>query len=441
MNKVKWIETALQCGFERFEIYQALRKERSLTWYDGQVDTFSTSSVTGTALRGIYEGRMVSYATEHPADEMCEEVLAAMREQSSVIAAEDDAKILEPQETAEAVSTRVWVQPSAEEIRTLLETVEKKILSFDERIVQVIYLEWQEETTGKQITNSCGMQAFDENKVQVLVAGAAAMQDGEVKNDYRFEVVSDLAAFDVDRFVKKLCENVLSKLGARALLSGTYPVILEKEAMTSLFEAFSSMFSGGLIGKGLSPLRDKAGEKIFSELITVVDDPRCQDSVSLLNYDDEGWPTYRKNIVEQGVFTTILHNTKSAAKMNAKSTGNGFKSSYASAIDVRPMNCRIEPGEKSLEELCAMMGDGLVITDLAGLHAGIDHVTTDFSLQCSGYLVKDGKRAGSVSLITIAANYLQLMKQVRAVGNDLDWSYRSVAAPSILFEGCAISGE
>ena len=85
--------------------------------------------------------------------------------------------------------------------------------------------------------------------------------------------------------------------------------------------------------------------------------------------------------------------------------------------------------------------DGYVITDLAGLHAGIDFVTTNFSLQCSGYWVKDGKRDHSVSLVTVAANFLEMMKQVTAVGSDLDWKYHSIVTPSIAFQGCAISGK
>ena len=99
------------------------------------------------------------------------------------------------------------------------------------------------------------------------------------------------------------------------------------------------------------------------------------------------------------------------------------------------------PQTKSLEELCEDMKDGLVITDLQGLHAGIDFVTTDFSLQASGYLVKNGKRDQSVTLITVAGNFMALMNDVVEVGGDLDWTYHQVISPSIYFKNCAISGE
>ena len=87
------------------------------------------------------------------------------------------------------------------------------------------------------------------------------------------------------------------------------------------------------------------------------------------------------------------------------------------------------------------MGEGLVIDDVAGLHAGIDHVTGNFSLQCAGYRVEGGRRAESVTLITVAGNFLEMMKKVREVGNDLEWGLSTVTAPSILFTEVAIAGE
>ena len=188
-------------------------------------------------------------------------------------------------------------------------------------------------------------------------------------------------------------------------------------------------------------MNNKLGTQIFSELISVVDNPRNTEANTLVNYDDEGCPTREKVLVDRGVFKTMLHNSASAARMNTESTGNGFKRGYDGVVNVSPRNCYIVPGEKSLEELCADMKEGFVIEGLDGLHAGINFITTNFSVQCSGYWVKDGKKDHGVSLVTIAANYLELMKTVTAVGNDLQWGTGSIACPSVAFEGCAIAGE
>lgn len=441
MNKQKWIEYALQEGFADFEIYQSLSREKKVTWFEGQMDTFVTSRVLGTALRGTYNGQMVNLATEDDSDELMTDLIAKMKEQSAAIQTSETAVIREPAECEEAVSQKQWQIPDNDLIKKTLQELESRILKADERIIQVIRLQWLEVDSGREITNSNGMHIKDESHLQAIVAGAAAASNGAVKNSMRIEVPEDLAALDIDAFVSRLAEDVIGRLDPVQLASGTYPVIFEKGAMTSLFEAFAGMFSGDLIGKGISPLRDRLNTRIFSDKITVIDDPRSTEAVTLSNYDDEGTPTRRKVLVDQGVFTTILHNTRSAARMNMETTGNGFKASYTSPISVSPCNCYIVPGEKSLDELCVDMKEGYVITDLAGLHAGIDFVTTNFSLQCSGYWVKDGRRDHSVSLVTVAANFLDMMNHVTAVGSDLEWKHHSLVTPSIAFEGCAIAGK
>ena len=441
MNKQKWINAAVQAGFESFEIYQQGKNERSWTWFEGKIDTFVTSRVLSTSLRGIYSGKMVNYATEDLSDDLMETIISSMKEQAGAITADEPGIIRSPQPVTEAQSQRTWVRPSAAQIKELLTEIEKRVLAYDERIFMVMREGWTEETETRSITNSLGMDLADAGTVQVLVCGAAAREGNDVKNAYRSEVIEDIAAFDRDAFVEKLCTEVLNKLNAAGLPSGTYPAIFESSAMTALFTAFSSMFSGELIAKGISPLRDKLNTPVFSELITVTDNPRRPEAAVAYAFDDEGCPTCAKTIVDHGVFRTILHNSQSASRMQTESTGNGFKDAASSPVGVHPVNCCIEPGEKSLDELCRDMKDGLVITDLAGLHAGINPVTTDFSLQCSGYTVKDGVRERSVTLITVAGNFLDLLKQTAAVGNDLDWKHHTIVTPSIAFKGIAVSGE
>lgn len=441
MNKELWISTALEEGFDNFEIYQRVSEEKTFNYFRGELESFVTSHVLGTSFRGLYNGKMAMNATEDPGDDQMGRVLSLMKEQSSVITSEEVAEIFPPMETEEVHSERHYVSPKSQDVLNVLSKIEKKCLGYDPRVIQVTDVSYSETYTRREITNSRGMDVKDEERVHVLVVGIAVQDGNEIQNDYKVEAVEDLTKLDIDQFVKEACDEVLLKLRSVSLVSGFKPVIIRKEAMTSLFSALSGLYSGELIGKGISPLKDKLGEMIFSKKITVIDDPKDLEALSQANYDDEGHPTMKKTVVNEGVFETILHDSKSAKRMNAQSTGNGFKGSYAGAVSVSPRNMYIVKGEKSLNELEEMMGEGLVITDFQGLHAGIDFVTTNFSLQCSGYYVKEGKRLQSVSLITAAGNFLDLMKKVREVGNDLEWKYHSVVSPSILFEGIAVSGE
>ena len=441
MNKQKWIARALEMGVDGLEIYEGQSAERSVAWFDGQMDSFVTSDVKGTALRAVVGGKAATLVLESVDDDRIDETISLLIAQAKLVSSKDADILREPETTDEVKSRAVWVRPSMEEIRAKLAAVEAAVKAADPRVKQVTEIGWNESSDSREITNSKGVHVTDSGRSQILYAGAAVEENGEVKDGFHIEVVSDLSKLDPAEIAKKAVEDAVNDLGGKPVSSGQYPVILERRAMTSLFGALTDMFSGDLIGKGLSPLKDKADAAIFSDKITVVDDPKNTDCLSVANYDDEGCPTRRKVLVDKGVFRQALHNTKSAARMGVESTGNGFRHGYAGSVSVSPKNCCILPGEDSFDGLLEKMGNGLVITRLAGLHAGLNHITTDFSLQCSGYLVKDGKRDRPVALITVAGNFLELMKKVSAVGSDLDWEYRSLACPSILFESCAVAGE
>lgn len=441
MNKEKWLERAREKGFEAAEIYRTTSQSKELTWFAGAMDKMELSETESAGIRVLDKGNLANTALEKLNDEIIDEVLDTLRVQAATITSEDRTQFVPPMETGLVIRETHWVKPETDQVKAFLASLEQEILVYDERIFQVTTLGWSQSAGTRSIANTLGLDTGDEDYVQYVVAGAAAREQDRIQDWALVKVVHDIDTFDRAAFVKELCDEVLHRLDARSISSRSCPVILHRDAMTSLLGAFAGLFSGDLISKGISPLKDKLHEKIFSEKITIIDDPRNTDALTIANFDDEGYPTRRKIVVDHGVFETILHSQQSAARMGMESTGNGFKGGYASPVGVSPMDLYIEPGEASLQDLERKMGNGLVITDLEGLHAGIDFVSTNFSLQARGYLVQDGKRTQSVTLITAAGSFLSLMNDVIEVGSDIDWSYRQLVSPSILFGSLAISGE
>ena len=127
MNKQKWIDYALQQGFADFEVYQSLSSEKKVTWFEGQMDTFVTSRVLGTALRGTYAGKMVNLATEDTSDDQMEDLIARMKEQAGAIQTSETAVIAEPVQCEEVKSTKNWIRPDNEQILRILK--ERKTFS------------------------------------------------------------------------------------------------------------------------------------------------------------------------------------------------------------------------------------------------------------------------------------------------------------------------
>jgi len=224
--------------------------------------------------------------------------------------------------------------------------------------------------------------------------------------------------------------------------TGQYPVVFDPEAMSDLLATFSSIFSAEAAQKGLSKLAKKEGTPIAAAGVTLVDDPFHSSSPAKRNFDAEGSPTFRKNLIENGVFQTLLHNLKTANMAGGQTTGNASKAGYDSPVGIRPFTLYLAPGEISEEELLKKAGSGVYINSLGGLHAGADPVSGDFSLQSAGFLVENGQKTGYVKSFTVAGNFYDLLKNVTAVASNLEFpGMGSFGSPSVLVDGLSIAGK
>ena len=265
--------------------------------------------------------------------------------------------------------------------------------------------------------------------------------DGEKYDGMGYVLAQKLDDIKPDELAKQAIEEATSRIGGKSIPSGNYKIIINNEAMVSLLGTFSSIFNSEQAQKGLSLLQGKEGEIIASDIVTLIDDPHLKDGLGTCSFDDEGVATYTKEIVTNGKLNTLLYNLKTANKAGVKSTGNGFKSSYASTVGVSETNFYIKPGEKTFDELCEIVKDGVIITEFAGLHSGASSVTGDFSLAAKGFMIENGKKTFPVEQITIAGNFFTLLKDIEEVGCDLKFPMSSIGSPSIIVKELSIAGK
>ena len=258
---------------------------------------------------------------------------------------------------------------------------------------------------------------------------------------FGYVVAKSLDEVNAFEIAKMGVDEALSKVGATSIPSGNYKVIINSDAMVSLISTFAGVFSGDAVQKGLSLLKGKEGEVIASDIVNLVDDPHLKNGLASVGFDDEGVATGKTYLIKNGKLESLLHNLKTANKAGVKSTGNGFKASYASPISVSPTNMYIEPGINSLEEMIKKIDKGLIITDFAGLHSGANSITGDFSLAAKGFYIENGVKTKAVEQITVAGNFFTLLKDVEKIGKDLKFPMSSVGSPSILVKELSIAGE
>ena len=404
----------------------------------GEIDRYSVSREAGVSVRvlsGGHEGYAYTEAIDEP-----EKLVDHALDNAACIDSEDEHP-MQTKQVYRAVTREdsALTDKSETERIALAKRLESLCLAQDPRVKRVVYCSAEFGAGSVAIENSLGLSARKASNRSVIYAMPSVQEGDEVQTGFAFRMGPDAA--DVEGCAREAVANALGKLGAKPVASGCYRVLLQPFAMCDLLAAFSSMFSADAAQKGCSLLAGKEGQRIASERVTLWDDPF--HPVAPRAFDGEGTPCQTKAVIENGTLKTLLHNLKTAKKAGVASTGNASRRSAASTVVIAPGVFRLECGNRSAEELLFELNDGLMISDLEGLHAGVDAVSGDFSLKASGFLVEGGAVVRPVSNITVAGNFIALLKDVAALGNDLRFALPQggyYASPSILIERLSVAG-
>ena len=430
---------ALEKGCESAEIYSVTSDGFSVNVLNGELDKYAVERSKGLNLRVLFDGKSGYAYTEVFEDP---EVL--------VNHAIDNAKAIEstdenPMQGAceyPEITVRpnpVVDLPEEEKIRLAM-NLERDVLAYDPRVNRTENCSVDTGIVETHISNTLGLKADRTERYSYTLLAPILRQGEEEQSAYAFKFGPEIA--DYSSVIKESVENTLMQFHASAVESGEYRILLRNDAAGDLLSAFSSMFSAERVQKGLSLLTGKLGEPIASPLITILDDPFEEDNPRA--FDAEGVPSVLTRVVENGVLKSYLYNLKSAKKDGVASTSNAGRMGVAGAVTTAPSNFYIVKGEKSFDELRKALGNGLVITELSGLHAGLNPISGDFSLIAKGQLIENGEIVRSVDQITVAGNFLSMMRDIEAIGSDLRFGFPMggrVGSPSLLIKKLVVSGK
>lgn len=426
-------------GLTEYELYYEQSASTEVGAFGGEINGFSSSDDAGACLRCVCAGH-IGYASTglFTAEEAVSLVERAMENATSM---EKEEPVLfcpggltygqtSPKQIND-VSTGKMVELALEMLKCISEADEK--VSPASQVSAVV----QQNTNC--LDNSNGVHLQESFHVAALIPQIIVTDGDETSDAYEIELGS-LDEIDLPELAQKVAQKALDKMGAGVPDSGKYPLVLSAEAMSSMLAVFSAAFSAENAQNGMSLMKDKEGTKVAADCVTVMDDPFYKDSYNQSSFDGEGTPTRTKAVIENGVLKTLLHSMATAAKAGVESTGNAARG-VNSPIVVKPSNFFIQPGTDTPEELYAKAGDGILVTGVGGLHAGADFITGDFSLQSNGFMIRDGKKAEPVKSFTIAGNFYEMLKQITALGNDLELGLSGLGSPSVLVREIMVAGK
>ena len=433
---------AKAAGIEAAEAYLSEKENFSAMRNNGALEDYQSNHTRGLGFRGLVNGRMGYASTEALDEESIGQLIRGVIE-SATLCESDDEQLL--YQGGGQVPELELYQPELDKVApeaklAKIEAMENACKAADSRYLNGYNMV---ETTKHtvRIANSFGMdQTYTENFCN-LYCNANVKEGDNVSTGGFVQISRDFDALDPDRLARDSVDQAVKGLNAEPVASGKYHVVFWNEALVSLLGVFSTVFSAETEQMGLSLLSGQLGETIAAPCVTLVDDPLRPDCLGSRPFDDEGVPSHQHMLVENGVFRTFLHNLKTARKAGVESTGNGSKADYSSPVRVAPSNLYFEPGALSFEELLSQVGDGIVITEVSGLHAGANPVSGDFSLLSKGYTLKDGKRDQPLERITVAGNFYELLKNIRAFASDLRFPNGALGSASADAGEMTVSGK
>lgn len=438
----KLLAAAKAAGIETAEVYYQSGESFSTRARDGAIDNYEVSATEGLSLRGTVGGRLGYASTEAFDDEAIAQLIEGVKESAALVETEEQDEIFAGEQeypTVEAADSDIDDVPADEKLRLCLE-MEKLAREGDARITKAdaSLSTWK---TTLRLKNSYGLDLVNERSGCIAYASAIAREEGSTADGGERFRGHRIANLDAQKVAESAAKDAVSQLHGEPVTTGEYRVILDRHAMTALLRTFSGVFSAENVQQKMSLLGGKEGTAIASEVVTLMDDPLYPGGFGSQPFDAEGSASRTKAVIDRGVLTTLLHSRKTAKKQGVQPTGNANRIGYSGAVRVGPTNLFLKPGEKTLEELMAEVGEGLVITSLGGLHAGANPMSGDFSLLSGGYTIEGGKRGRAVERVTVAGNFYEVLKNVRAVGSDLELPLGGVDSPSVDVGMLKVSGK
>ena len=267
-------------------------------------------------------------------------------------------------------------------------------------------------------------------------ATVLAGQGTAMERDYDYATAVHLADLeDAAEIGRRAGERAVARLNPRRPRTARLPVVFDPRVANALLGHLAGAINGVAVARGTSFLKDRLGQRIMPEGVTVLDDPLRRRGLRSRPFDGEGMKGERRAIVEDGVLTTWILDWRSARQLGLSSTGHASRG-LGGPPGPAPTNLWLAAGKVTPAALMADIREGLYVTEMIGM--GVNQVTGDYSRGAAGFMIRDGALAEPVSEITVAGNLREMFLHLTPA-DDLQFR-RGTDAPTLRVEGLTMAG-
>ena len=422
-NVAQLLDRLLAYQVDSADLYFQLSRHESWSLEDGIVKDGAHSIEQGVGVRAI-SGEKTGFAYS---DEILLPALTRASDMARAIAKQGGRNGLKawsphaPQRLYPALDPLPTLA-DADKVK-LLEQVDAEARRADPRVKQVmVSLAATQDTV--LVAASDGTLAADVRPLVRFNVSVIVEQDGRREQGYaggggRFSYGYFLESGRALGFAREAVRQALVNLGAAPAPAGTMTVVLGPGwPGILLHEAIGHGLEGDFNRKGTSAFSGRVGQKVASELCTVVDDGTLKDRRGSLNVDDEGTPSQCTTLIEKGILKGYMQDKLNARLMGVAPTGNGRRESFAHLPMPRMTNTYMLPGPHDPQEIIQSVKNGLYAVNFGGGQVDITNGKFVFSAS-EAYLIEDGKVTRPVRGASLIGNGPDVLTRVSMVGNDL----------------------
>ncbi len=421
------------------EIYKENAKHLSIEARDLKVIALDSAFEYGMAARVVSGGRLgFAYSTKPTTTE--KELFSMADSAASHVS--PDADLIFPAKAEDKkwrFDKGIFEKLASQQKIELCLKVETAAKAIDKRIKGVRKVSYDETVKEVQIKNSSGVDASFESGLCSLSVTVIAEDQGSSEWASDVDFALDPSVLDAAELGRRVAKRALACLGGRKIGSQKCACILERDVVGNILSILAPSFFADFVHKKKSIFADKIGQKVYSDIITIVNDVGMKGGLSSVPCDAEGGVAKRTVLVENGRLNAFLSDAYYANKMNILHTSSSVRPQVMQMPKIGVNNFYIEPGQKDLSGLKKEMGRGLFVTDVLGLHTA-NPITGDFSIGVSGFWIENGLEEHAVKGITIAGNMHKMFQNVQMVGSDLKF-WHSTGAPSLLLKEVIVGGD
>ena len=416
---------ANQKNIDNIQVTEKTQLASSFELINGNLISYDDCNSITYSIKAEVKGKTVKIQSEYLSEEILDDLIMAIKNTDSSY--EDDyLKDIESLPKTEIPNFNV-----SNELTKLKECSElrKKYPQIDK--LKIIF---SEEYKNTRIINSNSVDISTDSHLCKMYAEAVAQKNGEFTSFNQELLETDKTRIDFPQFIENILQKTIINLDKEKITTGKHNLVIDSAVAGSIISRLATMSSAANIREKTSCLEKKINKKVFSDKLTIIEDPCNKDYPGYCLFDDEGTRTCKKNIISNGIFKTELTNIKEAKLKKAASTGNAYG-------NIGTRNMYIVPKEKNLNQLLKELDNGIYITDYMGAQGtSINNVNGNISLQVFGFIVKDGEIVSGIEPCIMTTTIFELLSNIREIGSDLQFIMTSTASPSLLIDNISIAG-